>query len=111
MKNKKNQGGLIYSTNPSLNIKEDEDELISIPKEKQTLKIILDKKQRAGKKVSLILGYQGSIVELSLLAKEIKHHCGVGGSVKDDEIIIQGDFKTKICDFLIQKGYTKTKII
>lgn len=110
MKNKADNNGTVYSTNPNFQFEYDETEVATLEPAKQNLRVMLDKKQRAGKKVTLITGYQGSDFDLALLGKELKTACGVGGSAKDGEIILQGDFREKVRDLLIQKGYTKTKI-
>ena len=110
MKNKADNNGTVYSTNPDFQFEYDETEAATLEPAKQNLRVMLDKKQRAGKKVTLITGFQGSDFDLALLGKELKTACGVGGSAKDGEIILQGDFREKVRDLLIQKGYTKTKI-
>ena len=109
MKNKVNKDGIVYSTNPDF-VFEEEEETVTLEPAKQNLRVMLDKKQRAGKKVTLVTGFQGSAFDLAALGKELKTACGVGGSVKDGEIIIQGDFRERIVNLLIQKGFTKTKI-
>jgi translation initiation factor 1 len=103
--------GIVYSTNPDFNYqdpKEDKQETL-IPG-KQTLKIILDRKQRKGKVVTLIEGFIGSDDDMNSLAKLLKTKCGVGGSVKDGQIILQGDFRNKITDILISGGYKVKKV-
>lgn len=77
---------------------------------KQRLEIMLDKRNRNGKKVTLIVNFEGSEEALKSLAKELKQHCGVGGSARGGEILIQGDFREKILAFLKNKGY-KARII
>ncbi len=109
MKNKSNKDGIVYSTNPDFRFDEEE-QTITLDPARQNLRVMLDKKQRGGKKVTLVTGFVGSDFDLAVLGKELKTACGVGGSVKDGEILIQGDFKEKILNLLIQKGYSKTKI-
>lgn len=75
------------------------------PAERQQLRISLDKKQRGGKKVTLVTGFQGSEDDLNALAKQLKSACGVGGTAKDGEILIQGDFRQKVLELLLGKGY------
>jgi translation initiation factor 1 len=102
---------VIYSTNPDFNDwDEQEEEVITNSPKDQKLYISLDKKQRKGKKVTLVTGFIGSFDDLKELGRVLKTKCGVGGSVKDNEIIIQGDFKEKIKNILESLGYNcKTK--
>ena len=109
MKHKSDKNGTVYSTNPNYAFDYGEEETITLEPAKQNLRVTLDKKQRAGKKVTLISGFQGSDIELALLGKELKSACGVGGSVKDGEILLQGDFREKVTALLIEKGFGKTK--
>ena len=110
MKHRSDNNGTVYSTNPDFVFDYGEEEAVTIDPAKQNLRVMLDKKQRAGKKVTLITGFQGSDYDLAVLGKELKSACGVGGSVKDGEILLQGDFREKVLGILLQKGYTKTKI-
>lgn len=112
-KSKKFSGfdGLVFSTNPevSLDKYEDQDEETLKPSQ-QDLRVQLDKKQRAGKAVTLITGFMGSEADLKELGKLLKSKCGVGGSVKDGEILVQGDFRIKVMDILTKEGYKVKKI-
>ena len=83
--------------------------VVSLKKDKQNLRVSIDKKNRGGKVVTLITGFVGTENDLKELGKLLKSKCGVGGSAKDGEIIIQGDFKTKVMELLVREGYTKTK--
>ncbi len=98
--------GVVYSTNPDFNYeKEDQQEEETLPPSKQRLIISLDKRNRKGKAVTLITGFKGSEEDLKVLGKELKSHCGTGGSVKDGEILIQGDFRVKVRSYLENSGY------
>lgn len=100
----------MYSTNPDFKFDEgNPKEEISIKPEEQMLYVWIDSKGRSGKTVTLIKGFRGPDDQLEVLAQELKKHCGTGGSVKDREIIIQGNLRDKIVAFLLQKGYKKTK--
>lgn len=108
----KNRLNVVYSTNPDFNFEvEKEDTREAIAKEKQNLRVCIDKKNRGGKIVTLITGFTGTDEDLKELGKLLKTKCGVGGSAKEGEIIIQGDFKLKIADILKKEGYSKTKTI
>lgn len=110
MKHKSDKNGTVYSTNPDFAFDYGEEEAVTLEPAKQNLRVMLDKKQRGGKKVTLVTGFQGSDYNLAVLGKELKTACGVGGSAKDGEILLQGDFREKVLALLIQKGFTKTKI-
>jgi len=104
--------GVTYSTNPDYQYQfQDDTEVGTLPKEKQLLRIALDKRNRGGKTVTLITGFRGTDDDLTALGKLLKVKCGVGGTVKDGDIIIQGDFRQKIVDILIKEGYTKSRVI
>jgi translation initiation factor 1 len=109
-KKNKNLVNVVYSTNPNFQYQQEEQEQQeTLPKQQQKLYVSLDKKQRAGKEVSLIEGFIGSEDDLKELGKMLKSKCGVGGTVKDGEILIQGSFRDKIFDILIKEGYSQTK--
>ena len=110
MKHKSDNNGVVYSTNPDFAFDYGEEEVLTLEPAKQNLRIMLDKKQRGGKKVTLVTVFQGSDFDLAVLGKALKSACGVGGSVKDGEILLQGDFREKVLALLLQKGYNKTKI-
>ncbi len=107
MKNeRKNRINVVYSTNPDYNYEYSEEEIIeTVPPEKQNLRVLLDSKQRKGKIVTLIQGFVGCEDDLKELAKLLKNKCGVGGSVKDGEIIIQGEVKDKVTTILRDNHY------
>ena len=108
----KSRLNVVYSTNPDFNYeKSPEKETETQVPEKQLLRIKLDKRHRNGKSVTLITGFEGSNDDLKLLEKILKSKCGVGGSSKNGEILIQGDFRQKILELLQKEGYIKTKII
>lgn len=110
-KNKKERINVVYSTNPNFGFEfEEEEEVETLPKNKQKLYVSIDKKSRGGKEVTLIEGFVGTEDDLKELGKTLKTKCGVGGSVKDGEILIQGNFRDKVIALLEAEGYqTKRK--
>ncbi|MDN0052255.1 translation initiation factor [Bacteroides caecigallinarum] len=101
---------IVYSTNPDFNYQtEENEESETIEKNKQKLRVSIEKKGRGGKTVTLITGFVGKDDDLKELGKILKTKCGVGGSTKDGKIIIQGDFKQRIIELLKAEGYTQTK--
>lgn len=110
-KNKKERVDIVYSTNADYKYEyNEEDETETLPPTKQNLRITLDKKQRAGKVVTLITGFIGKPEDLKDLEKVLKSKCGAGGSSKDGEILIQGDFRDKLLKYLSDEGYKIKRI-
>lgn len=102
----KKREGVVYSTNQDFEYSEEEDfALETLPPQQQQLRVVLDKKQRAGKQVTLITGFVGVEEDLKDLGKRLKSKCGTGGSAKDGEIIIQGDCREKVMRYLKDEGY------
>jgi translation initiation factor 1 len=106
MEKRKERLGVVYSTNPEYNYQGPSyGETPEIPPEKQDLRVMLDKKQRKGKSVTLVTGFTGKDTDLQELARMLKTKLGVGGSAKNGEILIQGDFRQKVIDILVQSGF------
>lgn len=105
-KDKKDRVNVVYSTNPNFQYEyNQEEEQETLAPEKQNLRVMLDSKQRNGKTVTLVQGFVGTEADLKELAKLLKNKCGVGGSVKDGEIIIQGELKEKVLTILRDHHY------
>lgn len=108
---KKNKAvGIVYSTNPNFAYNFDEsDETETLENHKQDLRVWLDSKSRGGKTATLIKGFVGTDADLNDLAKKLKNHCGTGGSAKEGEIIIQGDQREKVLNYLLNNKYKAKK--
>lgn len=103
--------GVVYSTNSDFKYDNGtEEEVQTVPAAKQNLRVSLDKRNRGGKKVTLVADFRGTAEDLEKLGKTLKTKCGVGGSAKDGEIIIQGDFRDKVVELLLNMGYRARKI-
>jgi len=106
----KNREGIVYSTNPGYKYSSsNEEKTESIPAQQQDLRVFLDRKQRAGKTVTIIRGYKGKAEDLEDLGKTLKSKCGTGGTAKDGEILVQGDFRDKIVLMLQSMGFKVKK--
>ena len=106
-KKKENSSGIVYSTDPSFRIESgQEPEPVTLPPGKQRLVVRLDTKNRSGKAVTLVDGFTGTSHDLEVLGKQLKAFCGTGGSVKDGQVIIQGDQRPKVVQWLKKNGYT-----
>lgn len=103
---KKKRVNVVYSTNPDYSYDhDDEEQMETLDPSEQNLKVILDRKQRKGKSVTLVTGFVGDEDDLKELGKILKSKCGVGGTVKNNKIMIQGDFRPKVLELLKGLGY------
>lgn len=108
-KKKSDSRGFVYSTDPDFQFQYEQQSAETLLPSQQDLRVRLDTKHRAGKAVTLITGFIGKPEDLEELGKKLKSFCGSGGSVKDGEIIIQGDQREKVIQWLMKNGYTKSK--
>ena len=107
---RKKRIGVVYSTNPDYEYSDDsQEEADTLPKNQQKLRLNMERVGRGGKTVTLVKGIVGSEEDITALCKLLKQKCGVGGSVKDGEIIIQGDHRQRLVEILKKEGYTQTK--
>ena len=108
---KKNRIGVVYSTNENYDYEHNDgsNEAEDLAPNQQKLRVMIDRKQRGGKEVTLVTGFVGSDDSLKELGKYLKQKCGVGGSAKDGEMIVQGNQRDKVVTLLKEKGYTQTK--
>lgn len=110
MSKNKNRDGIVYSTDPGYEYNDEPaNEGQTLPPQQQKLRVMLDKKNRAGKAVTLITGFDGTDADLETLGKKLKNLCGSGGSAKDGEILVQGDHRDKILKWLLENGYKNAK--
>jgi translation initiation factor 1 len=109
MSKSKSKIGVVYSTNPDYQYQyeDDNEEVETLPPNRQRLHIRIERSGRGGKTVTIVDNFVGSEEDLNTLGKTLKSKCGVGGSVKDGQIIIQGDFRDRIAVLLSQMGYNK----
>ena len=108
--NWKERLGMVYSTNPHFDFDTGEGlEQETLPKERQELRVSIEKAGRGGKVVTLVKGFVGAEADLKALGKLLKTKCGVGGSAKDGEILVQGDHRPKVLQLLLAEGYTRSK--
>ena len=109
-KNKADKNGFVFSTDPNFRFEEEEQSASeTLPPAQQKLKIKLETKHRGGKTVTLVEGFIGREEDLEALGKSLKNFCGTGGSAKDGEIIIQGDQREKVLQWLVKNGYKNAK--
>jgi translation initiation factor 1 len=103
--------GFVFSTDPNFKIEDENQPVATVSPQEQRLKVSLQTKHRAGKTVTLITGFEGKLEDAEALGKKLRNFCGTGGSVKEDEIILQGDHRTKAMQFLTKNSFIKTKLI
>ena len=102
----KSRLGVVYSTNPDFKYTQvEEEEQQTLPPARQRLIVRIDRRQRAGKQVTLVEGFVGTAADLAALSKTLKTKCGVGGTAKDGEITVQGDLRDKVVALLQGMGY------
>ena len=109
MKKKPDTRGFVYSTDPGFKFEEEQNNETTLSPDQQKLRIRLETKHRGGKTVTLVHGFIGTNDDLETLGKQLKSYCGTGGSAKDGEIIVQGDQREKVLQWLLKNGYKQTK--
>ncbi|MEI8109732.1 MAG: translation initiation factor [Chitinophagia bacterium] len=110
-KNRLTGNGIVYSTDPTFSPEPEEQAIDTLSPGEQLLRIYLDKKQRAGKVVTLIAGFIGRDSDMEDLGKQLRNYCGTGGSAKDGIMLVQGDQREKVMQFLNKQGFSKAKKI
>jgi translation initiation factor 1 len=106
----KDRLNIVYSTNPDFQYSTDEkEETETLPKQQQKLRVSIEKNHRGGKTVTIVKNFVGNDEDIKELGRLLKTRCGVGGTTKEGEILIQGEFKEKIIEILKKEGYTQTK--
>lgn len=108
-RNTSDKHGFVYSTDPAFKFESEEGAVNTLPPAQQKLRLWLETKHRGGKAATVIKGFVGTTTDLETLGKALKNTCGTGGSVKDGEIIIQGDQREKVLQWLQKNGYAQTK--
>jgi translation initiation factor 1 len=108
-KNKPDTRGFVFSTDPDFKFEEEQRHTETLPPTQQKLRVWLETKFRGGKAATVITGFIGAENDLEDLGKKLKTFCGTGGTAKDNEIIVQGDQREKVMQWLLKNGYTQTK--
>lgn len=110
-KNKPDSRGIVYSTDPGFSFEHEEEKRDTLKPAEQKLRVKLDTKNRAGKAVTLVEGFIGTDEDLEVLGKALKNFCGTGGSAKDEVIVVQGDQREKVLQWLLRNEYKQSKKI
>lgn len=108
-KNKPDSRGFVFSTDPDFSFEPESSDEVTLPPQQQKLRIRLETKHRAGKVVTLVTGFIGTTSDLEALGKQIKSYCGTGGAAKDGEVVVQGDHREKVLQWLLKNGYSGSK--
>ncbi|MFT4203183.1 MAG: translation initiation factor [Chitinophagaceae bacterium] len=108
-KNKSDRNGFVYSTDPNFRFEPEDNEVETLPPSEQKLRVWLDTKIKGGKTATIIKGFVGTDTDRTDLGKKLKTHCGTGGNTKEGEIIIQGDQREKVLQWLLKNGYGNSK--
>jgi len=111
-KNKGDKSGFVYSTDPNFKFNnEEEAEQSTLPPAQQRLRVGFETKHRGGKAVTVVHGFAGTEEDLEELGKKLKNYCGTGGSVKEGQVLVQGDQREKVLQWLLKNGFTNSKKI